>query len=312
MNATALHTEIETAIRHGVESSAVDYKASFDPSSAAEWLEVIKDLVAFANSGGGVIIFGIADDGSAGAFDCTELNNLDPATVTDKIYKYTSQQLHGFEFCKMVWEGRPLFAIAIHAAAVPIVFVRPGTYDIGGGKQKTAFSAGTVYFRHGAKSEPGNSDDLRLFIEDRIEKVRKAWFEGIVKVVEAPPGSEVQITPASTDSISGHAAVRLVNDPNAPAMRQVSIDETHPFRQKEIIAEVNRRLGGEKTINSFHIQCVRQAYDIETEPALAYKMKYSSTRYSSLFVDWLIEQHNLNADFFEDAKRRSQTKKGLI
>jgi hypothetical protein len=35
----------------------------------------------------------------------------------------------------------------VNGTANPIVFSKPGTYDIGGGKQKTAFSAGTVYFQ---------------------------------------------------------------------------------------------------------------------------------------------------------------------
>jgi hypothetical protein len=148
---------------------------------------------------------------------------------------------------------------AVDEVAAPIVFSKPGTYDVGGGKQKTAFSGGTVYFRHGAKSEPANADDLRIFIENRIEAMRKAWFEGIVKVVEAPPGSRVEVTPPETANASA-GAVRLVNDPAAPALRHVPVDETHPFRQKEVVAEINRRLAGAKIIIPYHIQCVRQAY----------------------------------------------------
>jgi predicted HTH transcriptional regulator len=52
-----LQTDLETAIDHQSESTSVDYKSSFDFSSAAEWVEIVKDVVAFANSGGGVVIF---------------------------------------------------------------------------------------------------------------------------------------------------------------------------------------------------------------------------------------------------------------
>lgn len=303
-----LQADLESAVEHRVESTAVDYKASFDPASAAEWIEIVKDVVAFANSGGGVIIFGLADDGSLSGFDCRVLEAVDPAVLTDKINKYSGQQFHRFSFQWAIKEGKSLFAIAIDATLVPIVFSKPGTYDIGGGKQKTAFSAGTVYFRHGAKSEPGNSDDLRVFIEDRIEQMRKAWFEGIVKVVEAPPGSQVAITPPQNE-LTESASVRLVNDPAAPAMRHVSIDETHPFRQKEIIAEVNKSLGGAKIVNSYHIQCVRQAHNVESNPTFAYTMNYSSPRYSRAFVDWIVQQYEGNPDFFDEAKRRVQAKK---
>ena len=300
--------DLEIAIDHRTESSSVDYKASFDATSSAEWVEVVKDVVALANSGGGVVIFGIADDGAPSKFDCGTLEQLDPATLTDKIYKYTGQQFHAFTFLRAIRDGRLLFAIAVDGATVPIVFSKPGTYSVGDGKQKNAFSAGTVYFRHGAKSEPANSDDLRLFIEDRIEKMRKAWFEGIAKVVEAPPGSQIQVTTPEASEIA-EGPVRLVNDPSAPAVRQLSVDETHPFRQKEVVKEVNRLLRGAKTINSYHIQCVRQAYGTEANPTFAYTMNYSSPRYSRAFVDWIIQQHSENPEFFEDAKRRAYPKK---
>jgi hypothetical protein len=303
-----LQADLESAVDHRVESTTVDYKASFDPGLAAEWVEIVKDVAAFANSGGGVIIFGLADDGTASAFDCAALEALDPAVLTDKLYKYTGQQFNGFSFLRTTKDGRTLFAIAVHAATVPIVFSKHGTYDIGGGKQKTAFSAGTVYFRHGAKSEPANADDLRLFIEDRIEQMRKAWFEGIIKVVEAPPGSQVEIrTPESIEVAAG--PVRLVNDPAAPAFWQSSVDETHPFRQKEVVAEVNRLLDGAKTVNSYHIQRVRQAYGVESNPNFAYTMNYSSPRYSRAFVEWMLQQHGENPEFFDNAKRTLQAKR---
>jgi hypothetical protein len=308
MARTMLQTDLESAIDHQSESNAVDYKASFDAASPPEWIEIVKDVAAFANSGGGVMIFGISDDGSLSSFDCSVLHGLDPATLTDKIHKYTGQQFSGFSFLRAMRNGKPLFAIAVDGVDAPLVFSKPGTYDVGGGKQKTAFSAGTIYFRHGAKSEPGNADDLRVFIENRIEAMRREWFAGIIKVVEAPPGSRVEVTPpAAIDNSSG--PVRLVNDPAAPAFRQVSVDETHPFRQKEVAAEVNIRLAGAKTIIPYNIQCVRHAYGIEGNPTFAYTMKHSSARYSQAFVDWIVQQHTENNDFFEDARRRAQAKK---
>jgi len=164
---TMSQDDLQLAIDHLTESSSVDYKSSFDIASAGDWVEIVKDIVAFANSGGGIIVFGLNDDGTSSAFDCRLLQSIDPATVTDKLYKYTNQQLHSFVFLSTIKDGMTLFAIEIGPASVPIVFSKPGTYDIGGGKQKTAFSIGTMYFRHGAKSEPANSEDLRVFIEDR-------------------------------------------------------------------------------------------------------------------------------------------------
>src|ERR1035441_2552997 len=150
-----MHEDVPAAIDRGTESEAVEFKASLDPHTPAEWLEIVKDLVAFANSGGGVIVFGVADDGEFSNFDCSMLYDVDPAVITDKVNKYTGQQFHSFELVKLMSESRPLFVVVVSGVASPLVFTKPGTYDIGGGKQKTAFSSGTVYFRHGAKSDRG-------------------------------------------------------------------------------------------------------------------------------------------------------------
>jgi hypothetical protein len=296
--------DLVAAIDHRSESESVEYKASFDTNSPAEWLEIIKDVVAIANSGGGAIIFGIDDSGDVSGFDCVVLGKLDPADLTNKVYKYTGQQFANFKLIKFEKGSALLFVILIDGVTVPVVFSKPGTYAIADGKQSTAFSGGTVYFRHGAKSEPGNSDDLRWFLERRIEEIRKSWFEGIVKVVEAPPGSQVEIVAAPTPGEA--AAIRLVHDASAPAFRQISVDETHPYRQKEVIEEFNKALAGSKTINPFHIRCVRYAHEIDAEATFCYKMKHVSARYSQAFVDWLIQQYTTDPAFFEAAKIKAE------
>src|ERR1017187_7397923 len=124
-----MYEDVRAAINCGTESESIEFKASLDPQSLAEWLEVIKDLVALANSGGGFIIFGVADDGEFSAFDCHALYDVDPAVLTDKLNKYTGQQFHDFELVKLSVEARPLFAIIVSGAVSPLVFSRPGTYD---------------------------------------------------------------------------------------------------------------------------------------------------------------------------------------
>ena len=133
---------------------------------------------------------------------------------------------------------------------VPPVFTRPGTYAVEPGKQKTAFSVGSVYSQHGANSEPGNSDDLRAFIDRRLESLKRSWLDGIAKVVEAPPGTRIAVLPADIDESSDADAtpIRVVDDPTAPAYRSLPVDQTHPHRQKEVIQQVNGRLSGRATL----------------------------------------------------------------
>lgn len=175
------------------ENTDLDFKAAFDPAVPQDWCELIKDIVAMANSGGGVVVFGVNDDGTPSSGDLKPIQTLDPAMIADKIGKYTDQHFAGFALSEGRRRGFQVVALNISCSPIPIVFTSPGTYDVGGGKQKTAFGKGTVYFRHGAKSEPGTSQDLRVALDRELDRIRSSWLDGITKVVTAPVGATISV-----------------------------------------------------------------------------------------------------------------------
>lgn len=63
------------------ETAELDFKAAFDPKAAQDWCELIKDIVAMANSGGGIVVFGINDDGTPSSGDLKPIQTLDTATI---------------------------------------------------------------------------------------------------------------------------------------------------------------------------------------------------------------------------------------
>ncbi len=301
-----LDSELSTALVATCESDKLDFKRAFDPGSVAEWLELIKDIVAFANSGGGIVTIGADDDGTPVQAALMNVLAIDPADVTNKIYKYTDRHFHNFEFRRCQKDGADICAVLVGPVEVPLVFTHPGTYAVDMAKQKTAFSAGTVYCRHGAKSEPGNSDDLRTFIEKRLEAIKRSWLDGIAKVVEAPSGTRIAVLPADMQETADANAtpIRVVDDPTAPAYRAIPVDQTHPYRQKEVVQQVNVRLTGRAAINAHHIFCIRRVYNIDQEPTFCYTQRHATPKYSDEFVDWIVARFERNDDFFEDARRR--------
>jgi hypothetical protein len=209
---------ISKALVATFESKHIEFKQGFDPNLQASWCEVVKDIVAIANSGGGVIIFGLTSSGEPSAESVEAIQHADPADIANKIARYTGPVDLGFEIRQLEKKGKPLIGLIIQGGAYPLVFQKPGTYETEPGRQKTAFGVGTVYFRHGAKSEPANTEDLRKSIDRQVVQVRKAWMSGVRKVVYAPPGSRILTTapPRGTTSIVPVAtAVRAVNDPKA-------------------------------------------------------------------------------------------------
>lgn len=301
---------LENALKADNESESIDFKRSFDVSSAKEWCELIKDIVAMANSGGGVILFGLEDDGSPSGCDLKPILNTDYADFTNKIYKYSDYQFSEFEIKLVSKSGAEIVALIIHRVHIPIIFTSPGTYPVEGNKQRTSFGVGTIYFRHGAKSEPGNTHDLRKALERELESTRELWLSGIKKVVEAPQGSQVTILPPHIRESNAPTAIpiRIVDDPSAPSYRSLDPNVSHPHRQKEVIKNVNEKLEGKK-INDFDIQCVRKVHKTDNDPKFYYRMNFSSPRYSDAFVDWLVEQHQKDNQFFESARARYRGQK---
>lgn len=298
---------IDDALASEGELDWIDFKREFDPASPAAWCEIVKDIVAMANSGGGFIVIGLDDDGTPSSRDIQAALAVDPATVTDKIRRYTGLQFASFSLHRRQRSGVEVQLFQIGAVPYPIIFTNAGTYELPDKKQGRAFSVGQVYFRHGAKSEPGVSDDLRRFVDREVARLREEWLGNIRKVVEAPVGSVVSVAPAASLDLTRDAAAipaRLVHALDAAAVPWRSPDETHPHRQKEALLEINRRLDGKGRINAFDIQLARRHFKAEDDPNLVYKPRFGSCQYSPAFVDWLVQEFEKDANFFQQLRER--------
>jgi hypothetical protein len=210
---------IKRALNASRESKRIEFKRGFE-DSAAFWCELIKDIVALANSGGGIIVFGLNSNGEPSGDSVDSIAAVDPADLGNKLSRYIASIDFEIEGLNLKKRSRKIFAFLISAAPTPHVFKHPGTYDIGGGKQKSAFGVGTIYFRHGAKSEPATTEDIRFFIERAVQQVRKSWISGVRQVVQAPLGTEiVAVKPTMAGAISAASSVRMGKDFSATPIR---------------------------------------------------------------------------------------------
>jgi len=300
------------ALKASHESASLDFKRELDVSSTAEWCELVKDIMAMANSGGGTIVIGLENDGSPVGRDVTPILALDPADITNRIYKYTDTQFAEFEIHKAEKNGVVVAAFVVsRSLGAPVAFTKPGTYPIEGGRQKTAFSVGSVYFRHGAKSEPGTTADFRDFMEQEIAARREEWLGNIRKVIEAPPGATIAVVAAETPTTlePDGVPVRLVDDPTASVLGRLHPDISHPYRLIDVMRMVNERLVGQTKVNAFDVQCVRQAHRVDENATFFYRMKFISPRYSDAFADWLVARFSKDAEFFAKARLICQKEK---
>jgi len=289
------------------ESKNLEFKEQFDPSVEGEWIELLKDFVAIANTGGGVVVVGAANDGTPSGVDVSEVLDLDSAQIGDKLFRYVGENFDDFEVLDVQRYGVSVAAIVIgETVASPLVFGKPGNYTNAAGKQKTAFAKGTVYFRHGAKSEPATGADLRGFIERRLQAIRDEWLGGIKNVITAPEGAEMAVIERTFDKEGQPTRIRVTTDEDAPIYGRIDPDETHPYRQTDLIPVVNKKLPGKKEINTHDMLSVRRTHDIDekSRPDFVHQPKFASPQYSEAFADWMVGEFKKDADFFQKARDR--------
>lgn len=251
---------------------------------SVDYVELVRDIAAMANSGGGVVV----------------VDDVDEEQVHEALERYVEPEFEGVSVAR-VERGA---AVVVDGTPTPLVFSRGGRYRDRDGGEHVAFARGGLYFRHGAKSEPATGEDVRDFIRRQLDATRTQWLANIRQVMHAPDGAEVAvIETAERDEEGRPTLIRLTTDPHAPLYGQVDPDQSHPYRQKEVIREVNERLG-EGAVNAFDVLSVRRVHHIseETRPEFVHVPKFGSPQYSDAFVDWLASEHERDSDFFTHAK----------
>lgn len=261
----------------------------FDAAADGAWIELVRDLAAMANSGGGVIVL----DG---------VPELEEEQLHEQLERYTEPEFEAFELEHITRAGRPAVAVVVEGAVNPLVFARSGRY----GADHVAFARGGLYFRHGAKSEPATGADVRDFIKRQLDETRALWLANIRRVMHAPGHAEIAVVEtAERDEEGRPTLIRLTTDPHAPLYGQVDPDQSHPYRQKEVIREVNARRDGQP-VNAFDVLSVRRVYAIseDSRPEFVHVPKFGSPQYSDAFVDWLVGESDRDPEFFTRAKTK--------
>lgn len=281
----------------------------FDSASERDWCELIRDIVAIANSGGGQVV--LRHSAQQPPADATPVSQtpVGASDIIQRLAKFTDSAFADIHL-RAAEQTEPRTAVLmIGGAPFPIVFTKPGKYvaadDPAG--QIEVFAAGSVYFWDGEKSEPASSRSLQVFLERAVRRVRRRWLSGIRRVVKQPVASIIGTKQGRTGKqgrTTGQAnlrPVRIVTDPNAPALQPQDVDRLYPLRQKDLVAELNRRLG-RRALNSYDIQAVRRQHRLDERPDFVFHLPGAGRRYSPAVMEWIIDQFEHDPDFFRKAR----------
>jgi hypothetical protein len=271
------------------------------PATAGVWVELAKDTAALANSGGGVIVFGVAKDGSLTGWNPEHLLQVGMARIHRELDPYVGGRLD-LHAAAGRRDGRKVATMQVgERRGSPLVFARDGIYEDRQGREHVPFRRGMVFFRHGARSGPATAADLARFAAHEEKRIRRDVLEHLRQVAKAPTGSEVIVVPPESATPGSVERFRVVDDPKAPVLARTDFDVTHPYRQKELVELLNER-AGRPVATAFEIQCVRRVHHTDRRDDFFHRPKFGSPQYSESYLKWLLAQWERDPQFFEKAK----------
>ncbi len=298
------------------ETETVDFKSKFDKNEPGFWCKIVKDLVSFSNTDGGVLVFRLDSDGSPTGDDCSSAAEVDVSEISNQVLKYTSENVGSIKKFQVSRFGIPYWCISCDSERVLLPFTQVGSYevtiDVTKGKPKlqpkTEFRVGVIYVRHGSKSEPCTRDDLIRWRDRELNEIRDSWLSNIRKVVEAPIGQTVVVSTLAPGDIAGTPTVsaRLTNDPNALPVRLSDPKKNWPYRRDDVLKRIKDEFPS-ITINSHDLVAVKHSHGIDEDsrPDMMLKTHQDAgPQYSNIFLDWIIGQFHGDSEFFKKARTK--------
>ncbi len=242
---------IETLFSHDEEDSLVDYKLTFH-NNEKEWLEITKDIVSFANTHGGYLVFGIKDGTyDKVGLDETAFNTInDPNNVIQKVNRYVEPSIDLIR-CKTNEIGNNKYVVMFIPPSLDRVHIisKDGAFKFPSGKEKILIRKGTMYVRRSAGNHLVDSRDLDDIINRRINHFRSSLLDKIARVVEAPQTSDVFI---------------LSQDPSDPENKKFIIEDAPDAIKVKGMAFSIAPATEEEEISAWIAMTQRNQYSIPT------------------------------------------------
>jgi tetratricopeptide (TPR) repeat protein len=147
------------------ESEMIDYKRCFNFEAKREKLELVKDIVAFANTSGGYIVFGVTDKDCEwiGLDENSTIKFADDSIISSFIDHYVDKS-PSFQIGRYTIDGEVFLLLTIDKIdGNPIVFTKEGEYErikLSSNKpsKEHVFKKGDIYGRVKSSSRRVNDD----------------------------------------------------------------------------------------------------------------------------------------------------------
>ena len=208
------------------EFDRLDFKRQFNEDPTA-WIDFVKHIVGIANSGGGVIVVGMTDDGERVGLGSSLLHAFDPTNIANKIRKYAPGAQIRVSYSEIPSYRKKFGFLWVFAGSRVVVFDKSIQYP---GSDKTAIQQGVVYVRRGSATCPATQSEINSAVDRVVSRNVKAFVARIDHIASLPPSAQLIATNPETDrgymlTASGEGIPVTIVGPKHGAP-SVKIDET--------------------------------------------------------------------------------------
>jgi len=177
---------------------------------------MIKSVIAFANTDGGFVVFGVDTRGSWVGLSDSDLAKADPATFQELINSCVTPEIPGMSIAELEHETNRFLVLHVPPSSrMPHVTTKEIFDEVNGKRGPQLLGKWAVYCRHGAKSDLATPEHYERMIASRTDMVRSELLRRVKEIrVPAPP----------TES-SSVKVYRLTDHPRAIPVRVAKIGE---------------------------------------------------------------------------------------
>lgn len=194
---------IDFLLNYKEEDLYVDYKEAFSPKNEKDWLGLTADAMAFANTMGGYIVFGVTDETfSLVGLEKGPLKSLgNTSLVLQKLNRYIRPPFAHIRTKKVSRDSLHFVVWYIpESKGQTHVVVKEGKVKYESGTVKTILRPGMIFSRRSGTNQIVEPEDLEFILNRRIDYFKESILDKISKVVEAP--SEHQVLVYDPGSVS--------------------------------------------------------------------------------------------------------------
>ncbi len=234
---------IQMLITYREEDLLVDYKQSFDVKNNKQWLELTKDVMAFANTHGGYLVLGVQHK----PFVITGLEDAiveflaETNNILQKVNRYVSPEFTDIRTKKHHTDYGDIVVIYIpESQGRTHMVVKEASFKYPDGKTEMVLRPGMIYVRRSATNHVITPNDLEFILARRLDYHKDSLFNKITRVMQAPIEHELVFLDANAASKEAKK-VRISDDPDATPIKGISIAVPPKTDQEEIAAWIAMR-----------------------------------------------------------------------